>query len=575
MHGSDASDHVATYLAAGFEAVLIGEVEQTLLEVVRGGIHADVDGLAFRGARGIEYTRPRTLMDNLDALPAPAWDQVPMEAYRAAWMERHGYFSLNIASSRGCPYQCNWCAKPIYGNSYHVRDAKAVAREVLHLKQTYAPDHIWFADDIFALSPRWTGEFAAEVERTDARVPFKMQSRCDLMTRDTVGALRRAGCAEVWMGAESGSQRILDAMDKGIRVAQVYEARRNLARHRIRACFFLQFGYPGENWSEIQATIDMVRETAPDDIGVSVSYPLPGTKFHQIVAAQLGMKKNWTESGDLMMMFRGAYSTGVLSGAGRGVASRSARRGGRGRCLAGGADAARSRGAGSERRRMKLLLTHGYFLADDAKEQKIMKPYAPLGLLYLCAHLRAKGFDVEVYDSTFGSKAELFGLLESGPAAVLGIYANLMTRTNAVEIAERARAAGWQVIAGGPEPLNYAEEYLAHGVDVIVCGEGELALEQLLVSRMDRASWSGIAGLAFLSGDGRVVRTGAPRLIGGSGCAAVAGSRRGGHRQVPDHVADASRAGIDVADHGARAVRISATGAAIRYTGTRTGGGRR
>lgn len=162
---------------------------------------------------------------------------------------------------------------------------------------------------------------------------------------------------------------------------------------------------------------------------------------------------------------------------------------------------------------MKLLLTHGYFLADDAKEQKIMKPYAPLGLLYLCAHLRAKGFDVEVYDSTFGSKAELFGLLESGPAAVLGIYANLMTRTNAVEIAERARAAGWQVIAGGPEPLNYAEEYLAHGVDVIVCGEGELALEQLLVSRMDRASWSGIAGLAFLSGDGRVVRTGAPRLI--------------------------------------------------------------
>lgn len=310
VHGSDASDHVATYLAAGFEAVLIGEVEQTLLEVVRGGIHADVDGLAFRGARGIEYTRPRTLMDNLDALPAPAWDQVPMEAYRAAWMERHGYFSLNIASSRGCPYQCNWCAKPIYGNSYHVRDAKAVAREVLHLKQTYAPDHIWFADDIFALSPRWTGEFAAEVERTDARVPFKMQSRCDLMTRDTVGALRRAGCAEVWMGAESGSQRILDAMDKGIRVAQVYEARRNLARHRIRACFFLQFGYPGENWSEIQATIDMVRETAPDDIGVSVSYPLPGTKFHQIVAAQLGMKKNWTESGDLMMMFRGAYSTG-------------------------------------------------------------------------------------------------------------------------------------------------------------------------------------------------------------------------------------------------------------------------
>lgn len=310
VHGSDASDHVPDYLRAGFAAVLVGEVEQTLLEVTREGIHGGINGLAFHGDRGIEYTPPRVPATDLDALPLPAWEQVNLEDYREAWLSRHGYFSLNMASSRGCPYRCNWCAKPIYGNSYHARGAVAVAAEMLYLKQTFRPDHIWFADDIFALSPKWTEEFAEEVERSGARLRFKMQSRCDLMTRDTAGALQRAGCAEVWMGAESGSQRILDAMDKGIRVSQIHEARRNLARHGIQACFFLQFGYPGETWRDIQATIEMVRETAPNDIGVSVSYPLPGTKFHQIVSAQLGARKNWSESGDLMMMFRGTYSTG-------------------------------------------------------------------------------------------------------------------------------------------------------------------------------------------------------------------------------------------------------------------------
>jgi anaerobic magnesium-protoporphyrin IX monomethyl ester cyclase len=227
--------------------------------------------------------------------------------YRQAWKDAHGYFSLNMVSSRGCPYRCNWCAKPIYGNRYHARPAWSVAAEMLYLKTEFQPDRIWFADDIFALSPKWTFAFADAVESLGAQVPFKMQSRCDLMTRDTVEALRLAGCAEVWMGAESGSQRILDAMDKGTRVKDICRARENLRRHGIRACFFLQFGYPGETRSEIEETIRMVRETQPDDIGVSVSYPLPGTRFYEQVRAQLGHKSNWTDSADLAMVFRGEY----------------------------------------------------------------------------------------------------------------------------------------------------------------------------------------------------------------------------------------------------------------------------
>jgi radical SAM superfamily enzyme YgiQ (UPF0313 family) len=180
---------------------------------------------------------------------------------------------------------------------------------MLFLKRECGAEHLWFTDDIFALSPQWTRSFAEAAERIGAVIPFKMQSRCDLMTRDTVGALRRAGCAEVWMGAESGSQKILNAMDKGTRQEQIYEARENLRRHGIRACFFLQLGYPGETWQDIQRTIRMVRETGPDDIGVSVAYPLPGTGFYDRVAAELGEKENWRDSDDLSMMFHGAYSS--------------------------------------------------------------------------------------------------------------------------------------------------------------------------------------------------------------------------------------------------------------------------
>jgi len=308
-HGADASDHVRDYLAAGFDAVLIGEVETTALEVAQGQPLSEIRGLAYGKPGSPRYTTPREPRPSLDTLPLPAWDLVDTDRYRQAWVGAHGYFSLNINASRGCPYRCNWCAKPIYGHGYRVRTARSVASEMLHLKHTYHPDHIWFTDDIFALSGKWAIEFAAAVQGMGAQIPFKMQSRCDLMTRGTVGALRDAGCAEVWIGAESGAQSVLDAMDKAVRVEQIYEARENLRRHGIRTCFFLQFGYPGETWAEIEQTIRMVRETAPDDVGVSISYPMPGTKFYDLVSGQLGTKKNWGDSNDLSMMFKGAYSS--------------------------------------------------------------------------------------------------------------------------------------------------------------------------------------------------------------------------------------------------------------------------
>jgi anaerobic magnesium-protoporphyrin IX monomethyl ester cyclase len=234
---------------------------------------------------------------------------VDMDAYGRAWMSAHDEFSLNVITSRGCPFQCNWCAKPVFGSQYRVRSPQSVANEMQFLKTRFHPDRLWFADDIFALSPSWTDAFADAVEERSAQIPFKMQSRCDLMTRNTVAALRRAGCAEVWMGAESGSQKILDAMDKGIRVEQIFQARENLRNHGIRVGLFLQFGYPGEMWDDIRKTIEMVRRAQPDAIGVSVSYPLPGTRFYDLVSLQLGVKKNWNDSDDLSVMFQGRFGS--------------------------------------------------------------------------------------------------------------------------------------------------------------------------------------------------------------------------------------------------------------------------
>jgi anaerobic magnesium-protoporphyrin IX monomethyl ester cyclase len=299
VNSSDATSNPQAYLAAGFNRVILGELEGTLSELCRNWQSKPAQ---------IEYDPARAIVD-LDELPMPAWDLLDIEAYRRAWMDAHGYFSLNFAASRGCPYRCNWCAKPVHGEAYRQYSPDRVAAEIECVRDLFAPDQLWFADDIFGLSDRWTREFATCVERRGVRTPFRMQSRCDLMTRETVGALAHAGCIEIWMGAESGSQRILDAMEKGIRVEQIAEARENLRRHGIRACLFLQFGYLGEEWDDIERTVRMVRDVRPDDIGVSVSYPMPNTRFHQIVQEQIGAQANWRDSGDLAMMYQGAFST--------------------------------------------------------------------------------------------------------------------------------------------------------------------------------------------------------------------------------------------------------------------------
>jgi len=313
VHGSDAADHAEEYLAHGADYVLCGEGEGPLRNLLGTlfdgtGDPRSVRGIAFNEGADVRLTPPQPSMKDLDALPLPAWDLIDAPRYRSLWMRHHGLFSLNMVTTRGCPFKCNWCAKPIYGQAYAVRSPAGVVDEMLHLRATLRPDHIWFCDDIFGLKPGWIGEFSAEVRNRGARTPFKCQARVDLLLRgDAVRHLAESGCTSVWVGAESGSQKILDAMDKGTTVAQIYEASRRLREHGIRTGFFLQFGYPGETREDIDLTLRMVRDCRPDDIGVSVSYPLPGTPFYESVRRSLGGKRNWTVSEDLDLMFPGTF----------------------------------------------------------------------------------------------------------------------------------------------------------------------------------------------------------------------------------------------------------------------------
>jgi anaerobic magnesium-protoporphyrin IX monomethyl ester cyclase len=311
VSSSDAADHYEKYLQQGADFVIIGEAEGTLLDLINHLTEKKtteltlMKGLAFIEKGEIKHTGRREVLKDLDALPTPAWDLVKVEEYKKRWLKKNGYFSLNVVTTRGCPYKCNWCAKPIYGNRYNSHSADRTVSELKILIDRYQPDHIWFCDDIFGLKPGWLNNFSASVKSNHLKFRYKIQSRVDLLVEeDTVKNLAESGCETVWLGAESGSQKILDAMDKGIQVEQIYKARKLLKEYTIHCAFFLQFGYLGETHKDEEATFQMVLDLMPDEIGVSVSYPLPGTKFYEKVKNELSEKANWSDSDDMSMMFR-------------------------------------------------------------------------------------------------------------------------------------------------------------------------------------------------------------------------------------------------------------------------------
>lgn len=311
---SDSTDHYDKYLDAGADYIIQGEGEISLKELIahleEGTSTALISGLVRREENETVVHPKRNVLRDLDELPMPAWDLIDMDSYRQVWAEGGKPFTLNMATTRGCPYKCNWCAKPIYGNRYNSHSPAYITRHISYLKQQYGVTNFWMCDDIFGLKPNWVQEFNKELQAADLKISYYIQSRVDLLLKaDTIDALAESGLREVWVGAESGSQKILDAMDKGTQVSQIYEATRLLKQKGIKVAFFIQFGYLGETKEDIAKTVAMIKELLPDNLGVSVSYPLPGTKFYEKVKDDLQLKANWTDSDDLAMMFQGTFNS--------------------------------------------------------------------------------------------------------------------------------------------------------------------------------------------------------------------------------------------------------------------------
>jgi len=314
VSSSDSTDQYKKYLEHNADFVILGEGELTLLELLKyldskADDFSDIKGLTYRKDTEIINTGKREIITDLDSLPQPAWDLIQIEKYKKIWLENHGYFSLNVATTRGCPFKCNWCAKPIYGNRYNSRSPEKVVDEIELLVNKYGANYIWFCDDIFGLRPGWVHKFKKLVKDRNIIFKYKIQSRVDLLLQeDTAEELAQSGADTVWVGAESGSQKILDAMEKGTTVEQIYESTKLLKNKNIKVGLFLQLGYLGETKDDIDKTIKMLLDLMPYDVGISVSYPLPGTKFYEIVKGELKDKANWDDSDDLALMFRNNFS---------------------------------------------------------------------------------------------------------------------------------------------------------------------------------------------------------------------------------------------------------------------------
>jgi radical SAM superfamily enzyme YgiQ (UPF0313 family) len=312
--GPEVTHHVEKFLDAGAEVVVIGEGEETMRELVaawsEGRPLDGVAGIAFRGPGGVTVRTPaRTLIKSLDDLPMPKRDAVDLRPYLDAWRAHHGTNAISISTMRGCPYTCRWCSRAVYGGSYRRRSPRLVADEIQSIVERYHPDSLWFVDDVFTINHRWLEELTREIEQRGVQVKYECITRADRLNERAVSLLRRSGCFRVWIGAESGSQKILDAMDRRVTVAQVRDMIQLSKRHGIETGTFIMLGYPGETEADIEATIEHLKNADPDQFTITVSYPIKGTPFYDQVRQEIIDPGPWATSNDRDIQLRGRRSS--------------------------------------------------------------------------------------------------------------------------------------------------------------------------------------------------------------------------------------------------------------------------
>jgi radical SAM superfamily enzyme YgiQ (UPF0313 family) len=316
--GPDPVQYAEAYLDGGVEVVVVGEGELTLHELLvhlrenrwtwnRAALR-NVDGILFRDDDGaLVRTRPRALLRPIDRLPWPHRDRRDLDAYFSAWRARHGETALSMNTSRGCPFHCTWCSKQVYGDTFRRRDVDAVVDEVLFLRDQYDPDQIWFVDDVFTINRKWVYRFCDAMVEREAVLPFYLIARPESLDRPMLEALRKAGCYRIYVSAESGSQKILDAMRKESTVEDITRAARLMKEVGVELGAFVMLGYPGEGIGEIRATLRMLHLIDPDVTLLSVAHPMKGTPFYDEVADRLVRPEGWETKNGGRLAFEMRY----------------------------------------------------------------------------------------------------------------------------------------------------------------------------------------------------------------------------------------------------------------------------
>ncbi|MBR09160.1 MAG: B12-binding domain-containing radical SAM protein [Rickettsiales bacterium] len=313
LGGPDVTYNVEDYLQHGADVLVIGEGEQTMLELTeavdKGLDLNEVDGLAFLQGGDVIKTKTRQKLKELNELPLPDRDAIDISNYLEVWKKHHGQSALNVSTQRGCPYTCKWCSTAVYGQSYRRRSPQKVVDEIVIIQNSYNPDTIWFVDDVFTVSHKWLGEFVEELELREIKLKFECISRADRMNEDVISLLKRAGCFRVWIGAESGSQRIIEAMDRRVSVNQVRQMIQETRKAGIEAGTFIMLGYPGETEEDIKETVRHLKESNPDHFTITKAYPIKGTALYEEISSIQTSEPDWATSTDRDRDFKRMYSS--------------------------------------------------------------------------------------------------------------------------------------------------------------------------------------------------------------------------------------------------------------------------
>jgi radical SAM superfamily enzyme YgiQ (UPF0313 family) len=343
--GPDPANYPAEYLSHGADVVVLGEGEATMADLVpalagragagpaeaghherheaghheghEAGHHEgrrrleSIPGIAFLNEEGgLVRTPARPFLSNLDDQPFPDRAAVDLTRYISTWRTHHGLGSVSLITARGCPYTCAWCSHSVFGYSHRRRSPANVADELELIVSSWKPDMVWYADDVFTINPRWLSAYATELQRRGLRVPFETISREDRLNEPVVRTLADMGCLRLWIGSESGSQRVMDAMERGTDVARVPHVVRLLQKHGIEAGLFVMLGYEGEEMADLEATVHHLTSCNADRVLTTIAYPIKGTPYFNRVEDRVFARSSWAAGSDRDLSVTGRRSPG-------------------------------------------------------------------------------------------------------------------------------------------------------------------------------------------------------------------------------------------------------------------------